>query len=57
MPYAKHLKWGWEECAVENLLVHSHDSGLGDFLTNSQYYWGRKGKTKRGRERRKTEIL
>lgn len=34
MLYVKYLKWGWEECVVENLLVYFYDSGFGDFLIN-----------------------
>lgn len=47
MPYAKHLKWGWEEQAVKSLLAHSQDSGLGDSLTNSHSTTGMGKRTAR----------
>lgn len=46
MPYAKYLNWGWEERAVESLLVHSHDGGF--VLTNSSTTGVERGKAREG---------
>lgn len=57
MPYAKHLKLGEEEWVVENLLVPSHDSGLGDFPTNSNHIAELEMECERRRERRQNDAL
>lgn len=52
------MKWGWEEQALESVLIHSHDSGVGDFLTNSHSITrAERGKVRGEKEDRQTYSL